>query len=283
LIKIVTDANTNLPREIVDEYGITMVPAYVIFGQEALREYFELDSAGFFARLSENHALPTTSQPSIGDFQIVYRRILEEFPGATILSIHITSLGSGTFSSAQQAAKLLTEADIRLFDTRSFSLSQGLMVYEAARMARQGASPDDILARLADMRDRMQTYFVLDTLEYVYKGGRVGVATHMLGTLLDIKPVLTIRDGAIVPHSRHRTRTRAFAALRDMALEGGRGKRALRVSVMYALHDQYARELAEELKAALDIETLIVGDVGPALSVYTGPGALGVAWYAPPE
>ncbi len=283
MIKIVTDTHVNLPEEFVREHGIALVPAYVIFGQEQLREGVDITTAEVIERLDHGASFPKTSQPTPHDFEEAYRRILEEHPGATILSIHITGASSGTVSSARRAAESFPEANIYVFDTRAFSIAQALMVRQAALMAQLGETIEAILTCLRDMRDRVQTFFVLDTLDYLYKGGRMGRATHLVGTLLNIKPVLTVKDGVMEAYARFRTRTRAFEALRDLVLRAGEGVRSLQVAVGYAVHKVDAQRLADEIREKLRPAVLLLTEIGPALGVYTGPGALGVAWYAPPD
>ncbi len=286
MIRIVTDASVNLPAEIVEAFRIVLVPAYIIFGGTQYREGLDITTAEVIARLENGDAFPTTSQPTPADFERAYRAILDEDPGATILSVHLTGAGSGIIDSARQAAAALRaalpSAAVHVFDTRAFSITQALMVREAALMARAGEAVESILARLGEMRDCAKTYFVLDTLDYVYRGGRIGRAAHLIGSLLNIKPVLTVRDGVMEAHARFRTFSQAVASLRDLALAAGEGARGLQLAVGYVLHDAQARALADELAARLSPDVLLVSEVGPALGVHTGPGALGIAWFAPP-
>lgn len=281
MIKIVTDANANVPQELVERFDITLVPAYVIFGDEVFRESFDISTSEVLARLNGGSAFPKTSQPSPSDFETVYRRILDEHPDATILSIHITGASSGTVDSARQAATKFPDASIHVFDTRVFSIAQALMVREAAVMAEVGDAVDAILERLQDMRDRIQTFFALDTVEYLYKGGRIGRATQLVGSLLNIKPMLTVRDGVMESYARLRTRSQVLNKLRELVLEAGRGVKGLRLAIGYAVHQFDAQRLADELSTLLDLEVLLVSEVGPALGVYTGPGCLGISWYTP--
>nr|MBN1228191.1 DegV family protein [Anaerolineae bacterium] len=287
MIKIVTDTNVNLPEELVSRFDITLVPAYVIFGQEELREGVDIDLAGVIARLDNGGPFPLTSQPPPADFEAAYRRILEKQPDARILSIHITGAQSGTVTSANRAADQIMEefpdARVYVFDSRAFSIGQALMVREAAIMASLDEAVEKIIDRLADMRDRLKTYFVLDTVDYLYKGGRIGRAAHLVGSLLSIKPVLTVKDGMMESFTRFRTNSQAFNALRDLVLKAGEGVHGLRVAVGYAIRKIDAQRLADELREKLDLDVLLVEEVGPALGVYTGPGALGIAWYNPPQ
>jgi DegV family protein with EDD domain len=283
MIKIVTDSIAHLPQDIVDEYGITVIPAYVIFGAEALRDGIDLTASEFYRRLASSPELPSTAQPSVADFTALYRRLLADDPSATILSVHISGLLSGVIESGRQAATALSGADIRLFDTRSAGLGHGLMVREAAVMASQGRDIDAVLKRLDDMREGMQLYFTLDTLAYLAKGGRIGRAARLLGTLLDAKPILTLNGGVVDVHGRRQGRVQAIRAIRDMVAESARdyGRRGLLVGVMHADCEADARQLADEIEQAVQPEVLLVSDLAPSLGVYIGPGAVGVAWYVP--
>jgi DegV family protein with EDD domain len=285
VIKIVTDSSVNLPPEIVESLDITLVPAYVIFGREELRESVDISLAEVIARLDNGAGFPKTSQPPPADFVTAYRRILTEHPDATILSIHITGAQSGTVSSADRAALQMRSefpnATVHVFDTRAFSIGQALMVREAAMMARLGSAVEAILERLADMRDCVRTYFVLDTLDYLHKGGRIGRAAHLMGSLLDIKPVLTVRDGVMESFAKFRTLSQAIRALQDLALKAGEGAHGLRVAVGYAIRQSEAHKIADTLRQKLDLDVLLITEVGAALGVYTGPGAVGVSWYIP--
>ena len=281
MIRIVSDTNCSLPQEVVDEYDITLVPLYALFGHEVFRDRYDITNEEFYRRMVTAKRLPTTSQPSVGDFEKVYREVLAENPGATILSIHLSAELSGTLDSARQAAALLPDTDIRTFDTRTVSLAQGFFVREAARMAREGASADEIMKHLEGMLERVEIYFVLDTLDYLAKGGRIGRAAHMVGTLLDLKPILTIRDGVIEAYSRQRTHRRAITALRELALKGVAGHERVHLGVVHAVAPKTAQTLADELCEKIQPEVFMMSEIGPGLGVHAGPGAVGVMWYLP--
>lgn len=283
MIKIVTDSDSNLTQSTLDEYGIEYASIHIIFGDEVYREYREISVEDSFARMAEAKVLPTTSQPPVGEFKEIYEDILAQDPDATILSIHISGPMSGTIESARQAAELLPDADIHTFDTRSASLGQGLMAVEAARMANEGAALDAILTQLELMRERTQIYFVLNTLENLARSGRIGRASHLMANMLDIKPVLTVTDGIIDAHTRHRTWKRALANLRDSVLqEMADNKPAdatrLHLGVMHAMAEGDALDLLAELKQHIEPDVFIMGEIGPGLGVHTGPGAVAVCW-----
>jgi DegV family protein with EDD domain len=284
VIRIVTDTDSNMPQNVVDEYNVVLVPIQIIFGDEVLLERFELTDAEAYERMGAADELPKTSQPSVGQFKEAYERILSDDPGATILSIHISGAMSGTIESARQAARLFPDADAHFFDTRSVSVGQALMVLEAARMAREGTNVEAIMERLAVMRDNMHVYFVLSTLDYLAKGGRIGRASHLMGTLLEIKPILILKDGAIDAHSRHRTWSRAVRAVRGIIEEDVRahdGIGRVHLGVAHAVSEEEARSVSSDLIDVLRPAVFIFGEVGPGLGVHTGPGALGICWYTP--
>jgi DegV family protein with EDD domain len=284
MIRIVTDTDANLPQSVLDEFNIVAVPIHIIFGDQVMRERVDFTDAEAFARMSAAPELPTTSQPAPGDFKDAYDAILSASPDATIMSIHVSGKVSGTVVSARQAAELFPNADIRLFDTLSASLGQGLMVREAARLARDGASAEDILTQLEIMRDGMRVLFVLNTLEYLARGGRIGKASHLMGTLLDLKPILKLEDGVIDAHSRQRTWKRAVFAIKSLVLEKEQGASGpLHIGIIHAVSEDQARSMADDFNRQLNPTVSLLGEIGPGLGVHTGPGALGVCWVRLPE
>jgi DegV family protein with EDD domain len=272
---IVTDSLADLADDFLAEHGISLVASYVTFGSETLHDRVDITPRQFFKRLVETRDAPTTSQPSVADFEAQYRELGADVAGTAILSIHCSAGISGTIESARQAATRFPQADIRLFDTRSLSCGLGLMVTEAANMSREGAPAEKILARLRDMRDGMRAYYMVDTLDYLAKGGRIGRAARLLGLMLDIKPLLTLSDGVVAPVERLRSRERAIAGVRDHILEIGRGRKGIRLGVAHALCEDDAQHLADDLNAELKPEVFIMSEIGPAIGAYTGPGAIG--------
>lgn len=285
MIHIVTDTDSNLPQSVVDQYGIEMAPIHLIFGEEVVRERFDQTDAEVYARIDAETEMPSTSQPPVGEFQTIYERILTDEPFATILSIHISASLSGTISSARAAADIMApdypEATFHFFDTRSASLGQGLMVRRAADMVSQGEGIEAILAELERMRDGMHVYFILKHLDYLARSGRIGKASHLVGNLLDIKPLLVLEDGVIDAHSKHRTWRRALAGLRQRVADDAAAQQGLEIAVMHALSEATARDLADGLAAELDPDVVMFGELGPGIGIHTGPGTIGVCWYYP--
>lgn len=281
MIKIITDTLSDLPQDLLDANHVALIPLYVHFGQEAYRDRIDLSSDGFFRRLASSPTLPTTSSPSVGDFQVAYRSLLADDPKATILSIHFASTLSGTINSARQAADLLPDTNIHIFDTMSGSLAEGLMVLEAARMAHEDATLNAILARLSAMRDGMQLLLTPSTLDYIAKGGRIGRAEHLVGTLLDIKPILRLKNGIVESGERFRTHKRAVIALRDKAIAGARGKPGLQLAVAHGSDEEWYQWLADELRTALKPDVFLSGDIAATIGTHLGPGIVGTGWWAP--
>jgi DegV family protein with EDD domain len=288
MIRIVTDTDANLPLDIARKFGIEIAPIHIIFGDEVLLEEFEIGAADGYRRMAAAKELPKTSQPSPGEFFEIYKSILATDPGATILSIHVSGGVSGTVSSARQAAQLLPDADIHIFDTQSASLGQGLMALEAARMARDGISIGEIAQMLELMRTRMQVVFAVKTLENLAKGGRIGRASYLMASMLEIKPLLKITDGVIDAHSRHRTWQRSLSALRSLVIEdvaasfAGDAAQQLHLAVVHAHNEGEGRQLADELNEALKPHTCLFGEVGLGLGIHCGPDALAVGWAVMP-
>ncbi len=281
MIHIVTDTTAGLPQATLDAYGIPAVPQYVHFGTETVRDQFEMTPAEFYARQAAASELPKTSAPPVGDYLPIFERIRAEDPTGTVLCVHPSTEISGTVRSARAAAADFPDLDIRIFDTRSVSVGLGLMVLEAAEMVEAGESVDAILARLAAMRDAATVLFVVDTLEYLAKGGRIGRAQHLMGSLLDIKPILALVDGVVSSHSRARTRKRSLAQMRDLVLEGvgpNPDPARLRIGVAHGICEDEGRMVYDALVEQLDPAAHLFAEIGPSIGVHAGPRAVAVCW-----
>jgi fatty acid kinase fatty acid binding subunit len=281
MIKIVTDTAVSLPPEVIREFEITILGGHIHFGEEKFADYFEMGPDEFYQRLTDSRIPPTYEDPSPDAFRVIYRSLLQRYEGIEILSLHCTSKMASTMGAARYAAASFPGVSIRLFDTLSVGAAQGLMVWEAAHLAAAHAEMNDILARLEHMREHTKLFFTLDTLEFVARSGRVGPLERVIGNLLNIKPVLTIQDGMIELHSQQRTRAKALASLRDLALGECLGQPHLRMGVMHAACEGDARELADDLKRVLHPEVMLVSPLSAGVGANAGPGALGVCWYSP--
>lgn len=278
MIRLVTDSMSQLPPEIIEKYDISIVPVSVIFNGRPFREGVDISTAEFYRRLTQADALPTTTQPSPGDFQRVYQRIAAR--GDAIISIHPPETLSGTINSARQAAALVEGSQITPVEIPWIAPSQGFIVLEAARAIQAGASHDEVLELIGGLVPRQNLIFAVDTLEYLHKGGRIGGAQALLGSLLRVKPILYLKDGRIEPLDRVRTWRRVpdrlLALMADML---GPGDGGVHVGVVHARNEEGAAKLEEEIYQRFDVAELFTTEIGPAIGTHVGPGALGVAFY----
>jgi DegV family protein with EDD domain len=275
---VVTDTTAYLPDELIAENGIHRVSLYVALDgdQRAESEIPASDYAAFYERLRESEEGPTTSQPSVGDFTAVYEPLLAE--GREVVSVHLSAGISGTYESAEQARQRLVDEGkggdrIHVYDSRSGAGGQGLVVLAAANAARDGASGANTLAAAERCREAMEMWFMIDTLEYLRKGGRIGAAQAWLGSALQIKPILTLGE-EITPVERVRTRRRAF----ERMVEYARRRHADGADAWVVQHIQdheTARHLVEECRDIFDSEPEFVSEVGPVIGAHIGPGMIG--------
>jgi DegV family protein with EDD domain len=278
-IKIVTDSTAYLSEDTVREYDIRVVPLYVHFATEQFREGVELSIEEFYARLREAPELPHTSQPSAGEFYEVLKELTDQ--GHQVLVMTISSKLSGTWNSAMAAKEMLPGADITVIDTLSTSIGLYLMLEAALQAIQNGASLPQVVERVESIRDKIHVLFVVDTLEYLAKGGRIGNAAAFLGTLLKVKPILTLQDGVLEPLEQVRSKRKAVTRLMDLVEErlDNRGPQA-RVGVTHGLVPDEAQALAQELGERLGCAEPVLSEVGPVIGTHTGPGVLAVAAYA---
>jgi DegV family protein with EDD domain len=275
---VVTDSTSYLPEELIAEHGIHEVSLYVTLDGDQQRES-EISGAqydDFYERLRRSESGATTSQPSVGDFTSVYEPLLAE--GRDVVSIHISAGISGTFDSANQARQQLIDSGkggerISVWDSRTACGGQGMMVLAAARAAARGASGADAIEAVQRARQQLRSWFAIDTLEYLRRGGRIGSAQAWLGSALQIKPILTLEE-EITPIERVRTRRRAFERMVEFARQqkesGADGW------VVQHIHDtDAARRLVDECRQVFGGDPLFVSEIGPVIGAHVGPGLIG--------
>ena len=279
MIKIVTDSTAYLPETMIRELDIRIVPLYVHFGEEAFKDGLEISSEEFYARLKEAPELPTTSQPSAGEFHQVFKELVDA--GHEVVTLTISSKLSGTWNSATAAKQMLPEAPISVIDTLSTSVGQQLMVEAAIEASVAGATRQEIVEQIEELKGKTRLYFTVDTLEYLAKGGRIGNAKAFLGTLLKVKPILVLQDGVIEPLEQVRSKRKAVARMLQIFEEyvGENGPQA-KVGFTHALVPDEMQALAQVLQCNLGCAEPFVSDLGPVLGVHTGPGVIGVGGYA---
>lgn len=273
-VRIVTDSTADIPSSLAEELHITVVPLTVFFGDEAYLDGIELDNAKFYQKLQSSKALPRTSQPPPAAFQEAYVRLIED--GADgILSIHLSSKLSGTYQSAHTAADSLPEEakkiPIEVVDSLSISAGMSYAIIRAASEAQQGLPLEEIKAHALDCLERTRILAVLDTLEYVKRGGRIGSARALLGNMLSVKPIISLRDGEVVPIEQPRTRSRAYARVAQLVSEQGKLEQ---ISIAES-NEEVGLQLAGALKTVSNGE-ITRYKLGGVLGAHTGPGTVAV-------
>jgi len=272
-LRIVTDSTADLSPALASELAISVVPVNVQFGEESLRDGVDISSSEFFRRLAASEQLPTTSQPSAGAFRSTYEDLLAA--GATeILSIHVSEKLSGTAESARQGARGLVGVRIEVLDSQTVSAALGLAVLLAARCAASGHSLETASEAVRDQLGRTRLLFMVDTLEYLRRGGRIGRARELMGSLLKIKPILEVRDGEVAPVGRARTRRRGIEELLSLAAD----LRPIEQAMVFDATTPEDREyVAERVRGYAVGSPVLAGTLGPAIGVHAGPGTLGMA------
>lgn len=271
---IITDSSAYLPDDLVQQYGIHVIPLTVIFGEETLLDVVEIDITEFHRRLSEGPIHPSTTQPNPEDFTVLYEKLAKDYDG--IVAVLISSELSGTVNSALVAKEDFDRIPVRVIDSRSTSMGLGLAVLAAAEAASVGKSLDEVESAAREVCSNVKVLFVVDTLEYLHKGGRIGGASRFLGTALGLKPLLHINDGRVDGLEKVRTKRKAIDRMLDLATEYANGQ-SVHVAVIHAA----ALEEAETLKSAVmerfDCIDLLITDLSPAIATHAGPGTLGIA------
>ncbi len=277
MVKIITDTTSGLPAETARRYDIPLIPQVIIFGNDSYLEGAEIDKATFMQRLRTSRELPKTAAPPPDLFVKEFERLVPQ--GEPILCIHPSSEVSGTVRSATVAARDFPDADIRVIDTRFIAGPLATMVTLAAEWAQAGLDADTIEARVRDLVPRCRLYFLVATLEYLAKGGRIGGASALLGSVLQVKPILTFRDGQVNQFERERTQKRAVARLKELVLEQFPCDEDGHLSVMHADVPDQGQALAGDLGAELGLSQVPIFDMPPAIVTHAGPGILGVGFF----
>ena len=273
-IAIVTDSTADLPADLAAQKGIHVMPLNVHFGTEVFLDGIDLDADSFYERLTGGDVFPTTSQPSVGAFADVYRELSETCDG--IISVHISSKISGTCNSAMQAKEAIGEGACRIeiVDTLQASMSLGLIALGAADAINAGAGMDEALEVTQRLTRCARLFGVVDTLEYLHKGGRIGRAQMLLGSLLQVKPVLSLVDGIAFPIERTRTRARGHERLRTISVDMSP---LSALWVLYSTEPALAERLVSDLGEAVPGVEIRMARFGPILGTYLGPRAIGIA------
>ncbi len=280
-IAIVTDSTSDLDPTIAAEQHITLVPAHVRFGDVDYKDGVDITGEKFYAMLAEAQELPQTSQPSVGEFVEVYKQLAQDHEH--IVSLHVSGKLSGTMQSALTATQQMQEESsckIHVVDTQSASLGLAYMALEAARLVGEDEEPDRIVNHVKYVADLMHVAFTPETLEYLRRGGRLGAASHLLGSLLRIKPVLILKDGAVEVLDKVRTRSRVLERLVQYveSVAGPEGS-LTHLGVMHANAPEFAEEVQQAILERVSAGSVINGTFGPAIGTHAGPGAVGITFH----
>jgi DegV family protein with EDD domain len=282
-VAIVTDSTACIPESMLDELNIHWLPYYIHRGEETLRDMVTITPDEFYAWLPTAEELPHTAIPGPGEYLAMYQKLAEEKGVRQIASIHMTSKGSGAFQAAQTAKGMLKdvfpELVVEVIDTLNVSMCHGWMVIEAAREAIRGASLKGVVDRVMQLVPVTRMLQTADTLKYLYMGGRIGRAQHLAGSLLNIKPIISMEDGVIVSLGTARSRKRAYQMMVDKieAAVGNKGK--IKIAYVHAAAIEEVEKIKDLVEARLTPVETIFAELSPALGVHTGPGTTGVCYF----
>lgn len=272
-VKIVTDSTADIPAGLARELGITVVPLLLQFGEQVYRDQIDLSGEAFYRLLQDTPGVPTTSQPPIGQIEQIYRDLTVD--GSPVVSIHVSSGLSGTYSTCALAATSidLVPGAVQVIDSQALSMCLGWLAIFAARAAQAGQSQAEIVALVRGMIPRVRILGVLDTLEWVQRGGRLGLASAFLGTMLAIKPILHMKAGKAVPMERVRTKAKAIGRMVDLTASFGRLDG---LAVVHGDDPTEAVRLVDLLAPIYPRAEIVVSHIGPVLGSHVGPRAVGV-------
>ncbi len=273
VIKIVTDSTADLPATLIKELDVAIVPEYLRFGDQVYRDHVDISEDEFYQRLLNGPVHPKTTQPTPQDFANVYSALSQE--ADDIISIHLSSKLSGTYNSAVQGKNMISTAcHIELIDSQTVSIALGLVVIQASKMAKSGMGLKQIVDELGQIIANVRILILFDTLKYLAKGGRIGKAKALLGSLLNVKPLLTVRDGELVPSGQVRTRSKGT----DLLLDFVKNAREIQdLAVLHSTTPDEAQVLVERVSSIFPRDRVILARLGPALGVHGGPGILAIA------
>ncbi|MFD1204773.1 DegV family protein [Sporosarcina contaminans] len=272
---IVTDSTAYLPADKIKELDIHVVPLTVTIDGQAYEEEIDITSEQFYDKVRGDGPLPKTSQPPVGRFAQLFESFVGEYDAA--ISIHLSSGISGTYAGATQAGEMVKGIGVYTFDSELSCYMQGFYVLRAAEMAKEGASPETIMAELNEMKKTMRAYFMVDDLSHLQRGGRLSGAQAIIGGLLQVKPILHFENKVIVPFEKIRTRKKAMKRISDMLTEDA-AKMPLEAAIIHANQPEEAEAWKNELSAQLPNVQFTISHFGPVIGTHLGEGSMGLGW-----
>ena len=276
-VAILTDSTASIPSDLMKNYNISAVSLELIWGDETFEDGITLTPGAFYDRLKVSKTLPSTSQPSVGKIKQTMSNLLDQ--GYEVLGIFLSSKLSGTYQAARQAADLLPKGSkVEVIDSQMTTLAMGFQVLMSARAASQGASLTDCARVSEQVRDNSGVYFMVDTLEFLHRGGRIGGAQRFLGTTLGTKPILYMHEGKIASLDRVRTKRKALDRLEELVIEKTRGKNNVRLASVHANAPEDAAAILIKASQILNPVETLTADLSPVIGIHAGPGTVALAY-----
>ncbi len=276
-VAIVTDSTATVPQNLIEELNIGVVPVLLLYGSQSFRDGVDITPGEVYEQLRAGGRIPTSAAPSVGEFVRTFAQAAENASG--ILSIHMSPRLSATYNVARTASELVENVPIQVLNCNTAAMGQGFVVIEAARAASAGASLEEVWKRAEQVAAKMHLLFLVDTFKYLRRGGRIGGAAALAGTLLQIKPVLCLGDGIVNPLAKTRSKPRALRLILERMDECANG-RPLHAAIVHVAVPEEAHDLRETVADRFECAELYVTEFTPVMGAHTGPGLLGVAFYA---
>ena len=277
-VALVTDSTTYIPKDILADLPITVLPQVLIFGETTYRDGIDIQPDEFYTKLKKATVMPTTSQVTIASFVEAFNKLLDQ--GYDVLAVLVSAKLSGTIDSAIQACDMLPGKPIRIVDSHSVAMAMGFQVLSVARAAKGGASLDECVALAEEARNHTGVVFAVDTLEFLHRGGRIGGATRYLATALNIKPILEVTGGRVEPIERVRTRRKSLERVVEIIEERIGGQTPVRLATLHANSREEAQEILDLASQRLNPVESIFSEVSPVVGTHAGPGTVGLAYMA---
>lgn len=282
-IEIVTDSTACIPEYLLQELNIHTVPYYIHRGGEVLRDLINVDRESFYKWLPSATQLPTTASPGPGDYVQIYSNLAEQENASEIVSVHMTSKVSGAYQAAMVAKSMVAETlprlKVEVIDTLNVSMCHGWMAIEAARAAIAGMNLGEVVNRVREMIPITQMIQTADTLRYLYMGGRIGRAKHLIGSLLNIKPLISMEDGVIVPLGTARSRNQAYRMMVELIEKKVGAGAMIKIAYVHAAALEEVLKIQALVEARFEVVESLICELTPALGIHSGPGTAGLCYY----
>lgn len=276
-VAVMTDSTAYIPEVLREKHNIHMIPLSVVFGDSSYREEIDITTEEFYEKLRNSEYLPTTSQPSVGALIEKLESIAKEYDA--VISIHLSSKISGTYQAVVSAGEMVEDLKVYAYDSEYSCMPQGFYALEAAEMAKKGKSPDEIIARLNEIKSQIRAYFMVDDLTNLQRGGRLSNAQALVGSLLKIKPILHMVDGLITPYEKIRTRKKALSRITGMLEEDAEEGKVSNVVFIHGNDEQSAIELRDQFQEKYPQIQTHISYFGPVIGTHLGEHSIGVSWY----